>query len=188
MNVSEAEISQSIKRKRIKTKRNNGSTVIDFFTQGPIFIGTSQRATPSDEVMRQLGLEGGEPPKQHRSNEGAIQEAVSLANAKKIQEKYKAQKAKLDYEKEAGTVIKTQLVRDEWARIAVQLRKSVLGIPDRVAPLVAAEDDARRCWALIDYECRLILEDLVDAIKRGETTSSSDIVPERSASAEASDS
>lgn len=72
-------------------------------------------------------------------------EAVPPYNkSRALREHYAAQSAKLDYEKEAGTLVLAEQVRVEAFRIARLLRDAIMAVPDRIDAELAAETNARK--------------------------------------------
>ncbi len=61
--------------------------------------------------------------------------------ARTIEKGYQAKLAELTYKKEIGEVVNAKEVRDAAFSTARKIRDQMLGIPDRVAALIAAEKD-----------------------------------------------
>lgn len=154
-NVSTTEIVHSWQSGRIARVRRGGKYMIDTKTEAPRFAATAKHIstrTPSPAILAGAGTDDTDNP------------VFNAFNSKQEQEKYKALRLKLDYEKEMGELVPLSKIQGEWAHVAVLVRKAIMNIPDRLAPIVAAEEDARRCWAVLDVECRTILEDLADEL------------------------
>ena len=78
-------------------------------------------------------------------------------------EYYLARLRALEYEERKASLVDARQVEDRMFRVSRQIRDALLNIPDRLAPLLAAENDASRCHALIRDELERILGDLVKA-------------------------
>jgi hypothetical protein len=159
--VSDAEISRAVKSGRVKTITRGGRKFIDVKTEAGKFASTAKQIftrTPSPAILAGAGAGG---PAGDEEGTGPLFDTYM---SKQQQEKYKALRAKLDYEKEMGELVPIGEVQTQWINVAVLVRKTIMNMPDRLAPLLAAEDDARKCWALLDEECRTILEDLANEL------------------------
>lgn len=156
-NVSETEIVRARKSGRIKRHKRLGRYMIDLKTETQKFASTGKQIfarTPSPALLAGAPTSEGE----------TASPLFDTFESKQSQEKYKALKAKLDYEKQMGELVPLSEVQGQWVNVAVMVRKAIMNVPDRLAPMLAAEDDARRCWAMLDQECRTILEDLANEL------------------------
>ena len=88
----------------------------------------------------------------------------SYAQSRAIKEAYLARLAKLEYEEKSGAVVRTDSVKVAWFNVLRVLRDRVLNMPDRMAPLLAAESDPKQVRELLDAELRQILNDASDTI------------------------
>lgn len=152
--VSEADISRSIKNGTLKVHTRKGRRVLDMKTAGPAFLAASKHLAarpPSPAVLAGAA-------------NGGTSELFDMAQNRVERERYRALKEKLEYERRMGDLVPYREVEQDWIRIATLIRKAVKAIPDRLAPIVAVEEDARRCWALLDEETSNILIDLADEL------------------------
>jgi len=160
--VKEPSITEAIQRGRIKRRRRDGHWVIDLQTEAAKFAATSHTLTRP--VPSPAALAGALSAVPNSDGESALNAVV---HSRERREKFKALREEMDYEKEMGRLIPMSAVEERWGKIAVTVRKSILALPDRLAPLMAAEDDARECWKMLDQECRAMLEDLATDLKQG---------------------
>ncbi|QQR68399.1 MAG: hypothetical protein IPI58_05955 [Alphaproteobacteria bacterium] len=86
----------------------------------------------------------------------------SYAQSRAIKEAYNARLAKLEYEEKSGALVRTDAVKVAWFNTLRVLRDRALNLPDRLAPLLAAETDPRRVRDLLDAQLRQILTDAAD--------------------------
>lgn len=68
-----------------------------------------------------------------------------------------AQQAEIDLAKMRGELVPAAAVRAEFAKALAAIRESLLTLPGRMAPVLAAESDARRVQTLLDTEIRASL-------------------------------
>ena len=73
-----------------------------------------------------------------------------------------ARHAELDYMKAVGLLVPAEDVKREIFKSVRALRDSLLNIPDRMAPLLAAELDATRLHAVLTSEIKQVLQTLSD--------------------------
>lgn len=161
MGVSNEAVYKAIRVGRIKTKKKKGQILIDSRTEAPKFLATSTVAL-ANAVDRTFYLNGGN----NGHSPANTKSQMTIAQAREKQEVYKAKKAELEYFERIKTVIETRAVQRDWVSIGTLIRKAVTGIPDRLAPLVAAESNVDVCYRILDEECRIILEDLASDIER----------------------
>ena len=74
-----------------------------------------------------------------------------------------AKLAELKLGEVAGELVRADDVRAECARLATALRNAFLQMPDRLAPVLAAETEPSRVHALLMTEIRQVLTQLADA-------------------------
>lgn len=164
-NVSEEAIRQAIKTGKIDRAKKGGVWKINKETEGVKFANCS-RSLLDREQSEDARTIASKPA--GVNSPGETEQEITPYNSRQQQELYKALKARLDYQKEKGKVVDVEEAKARWQGVAVAVRKYILNIPDRLAPLVAAENDARACWAILDKECRNILEDLADDVGRND--------------------
>lgn len=90
----------------------------------------------------------------------ATRSIPSLAENRSIREFYAARIAKLDYEQRAGKLIPKDELRLKLAKLHLAVRDNLRTIPDRVAPVLAAESDQAKIHAILLKEIGLALEGL----------------------------
>jgi hypothetical protein len=98
--------------------------------------------------------------------------AFQASRAKR--EEFAAKTAELDYRKKSGLVVETDAVKKAAFEVMRIIRDRILGVPDRVSAMLAAENSAAVVKSKLDDELRSILADAADVImKLAETPSSS---------------
>jgi hypothetical protein len=73
---------------------------------------------------------------------------------------YDAYLKKLDYEMKIGALVRADDVKTEAYTLFRSVRDSILNIPDRIAPIVAAEQDTEKVRSLLNSELLIALESL----------------------------
>lgn len=156
LGVSPVSICNRVKTGRFKTVKIDGKALINYKDAKRIFL---------------LTMHGSKNPKVKKSN-GKKQAADllssdldvphDLVDARLTLEKYKALKAKLEYEENSKKLVRFDEIKKTWMDIAANLQKSVIGIADRIGPLVAAETDMHSCTLLLRTELKQALQGIVD--------------------------
>ncbi len=95
-----------------------------------------------------------------------VNSGPSYAQSRAVKEAYHARLAKLSYEEKSGSLIKIDAVKVSWFNILRVMRDRVLNLPDRLAPVLAAETDPKKVRDLLEEDLRLILNDAADAIEK----------------------
>jgi hypothetical protein len=90
----------------------------------------------------------------------------SYAQSRAIREAYAARLAKLDYEERSGALVRTERVKVGWFNALRVVRDRILNLPDRLAPLLAAESDERRAREMLVVELRTVLADVAGEVSR----------------------
>ena len=89
--------------------------------------------------------------------------AVDYASARTMREAYRAKMARLDYEERKGKLVDAQKMYEEGFQPGRQIRDALLGIPDRMADILAAEPDPARVRQLLHDELTQALTELTRA-------------------------
>lgn len=76
----------------------------------------------------------------------------------------KVDRERLKLAAEAEKLTSVEGVRSGAVLVARRVRDSMLSIPDKLAPVIAAETDQARCWKLLDAEIRHALTALSDTV------------------------
>ncbi|WP_419835375.1 hypothetical protein [Endozoicomonas atrinae] len=87
-------------------------------------------------------------------------QAVDFVTARTMREAFKAKMAKMEYEEKAGKLTDASKVREEAFRAGRIVRDSLLGIPDRLSDVLAAENDPAQVRQLLMGEFENILQAL----------------------------
>ncbi len=77
-----------------------------------------------------------------------------------MREAFRAKMAKMEYEEKAGKLTDASKVREDAFRAGRIIRDALLGIPDRLADVLAAEQDPRQVRQLLEEELENILREL----------------------------
>ena len=93
-----------------------------------------------------------------------VNNGPSYAQSRAIKEAYNARLAKLEYEEKSSALVRTDNIKVAWFNVLRVLRDRTLNLPDRMAPLLAAETDPKQVRELLEAELRQILNDAADAV------------------------
>ena len=89
-------------------------------------------------------------------------QAVDFVTARTMREAFKAKMAKMEYEEKAGKLTDASKVKAEAFRAGRIVRDALLGIPDRLSDVLAAEQDPVQVRQLLVNELEIILNELSD--------------------------
>lgn len=86
--------------------------------------------------------------------------AVDFVTARTMREAFRAKMAKLEYEEKSGTLTDAAKVKQDAFKAGRIIRDELLAIPDRLADVLAAEDDPATVRRIICDELELVLRRL----------------------------
>jgi hypothetical protein len=102
--------------------------------------------------------------RKHTVGPPIVNSGPSFAQSRAIKEAYNARLAKLSYEEKSGALVRTDNVKVSWFNTLRVVRDRTLNLPDRLAPILAAETDPKIVREMLEEELRIILNDASDAI------------------------
>lgn len=128
--------------------------------------------------VRRLRAEGLDPGRGAHKHGGASVRAGSAAvpsvdgagkgptflQARTAREAYNAKLAELELQERLGALVRKDDVERETFAVQRALRDRLTGIPDRIAPMLAAEGDVAKCHAIVANEIRVALRDVVASL------------------------
>jgi hypothetical protein len=123
-------------------------TVLD---DKPVDVEPPQPAPPPPQVRPAADSLGG-------------QSGANFAQARTIEMVFRAKLRKLEFEARQGEMIKAEVVRKSMADTGRTIRDGILGLPDRLATVLAAESDAKKIHVTLKKELSRELEALANAI------------------------
>jgi hypothetical protein len=91
---------------------------------------------------------------------GVPNAGVSFAHARAVREQYAARILRLEFEQRSGRLVEKNELKLRLAKLHLAARDNLRSIPDRVAPVVAAETDPAKIHALLLKEIGQALEGL----------------------------
>tara|TARA_B100000965_G_scaffold406812_1_gene448924 strand:- start:5198 stop:5713 length:516 start_codon:yes stop_codon:yes gene_type:complete len=149
----------------------SGAMVTKYLQQGMIpsaqRIGRSWKIDPvlADKELAEVLGEAKPKKKPEKKVELDIQNGhqtgtPSFAANRAIKELYAARIAKLDFEERSKKLVSLSEVKLKLARLHIAVRDNLRSVPDRIAPVVAAETDQSRIHAAILKEIGIALEGL----------------------------
>lgn len=117
------------------------------------------------EWAENTGVKGPEPKYTKEELELNKQGVLSLTGTRRIKEHLAAQKLQQDMDIRAKKLIHIDDLNPIIANFVLTSRNAILAIPDRLAPLVAANTDVAECHKLITDELEKALENLANVPK-----------------------
>ena len=189
LGVAANTIKDAIKNGRIKAKKigktENAPLEIDLTTQGPLFLSTSTLVRNIEEIFRkydadmkikvQMSVDApipgsdleGSVPEEFDADELINRTPRTMNEARLQTEIFRAMGEKFDYEKKIGGHIDIEGLKRTLEDIAVRVQKGVMGISQRVAPLIGSTKEERlRITKVIDKESRDILTGFINDLKQ----------------------
>lgn len=131
-----------------RTLRNNNAKVGPAVERAAPAAGPADRPT-AEQVRAYL--------------EGLPEDAIpDLNESRARREHYQAEQAKMAALQGRGELVPAAEVRREAFALARAVRDALMGLPDRVAPMLAATADAAQCHRLLSEEIRVALRGLAD--------------------------
>lgn len=103
--------------------------------------------------------------------------AASYRESLAAREAYRARLAKLDFEERTGKLVSADEVRAVTFRVARATRDQIMGVPARLAPLVAAATEPLEVQRLLEEALRDVCAELSHAVKAMATAGSPDSRP-----------
>lgn len=94
-----------------------------------------------------------------KTNEQSSSDGPTYIQSRAIRELYVARLRKMEYEEKAGRLVPLEKVTVRWFNLARQLRDQLLGLPNRVDAILAAEDDRFKINQLLSEELSRVLEE-----------------------------
>ena len=89
----------------------------------------------------------------------------SFAQSRAIREAYAARLTRLEFDQRSGKLVDKAELKMKLARLHMAVRDALRTIPDRVAPIVAAENDQAKIHSMLLLEIGQALEGLSGAIR-----------------------
>jgi hypothetical protein len=98
------------------------------------------------------------------AGESLGQTGASFGQARTVEMVFRAKLRRLEYETRQGKLIEAELVRKTIADAVRGVRDGILGLPDRLATVLAAESEAKKVHVALKTELARQLEALANAI------------------------
>lgn len=126
-------------------------------------VADIQWAEKTDAVQQARGARGGHAPRDEPKSVPAGDREGYFA-VKERRERAEADLAELELRERRGELVKKADVEREIFAIQRALRDRLAGIPDRIAPMLAAEADVTRCHAIVAAELRAALGEVAGSL------------------------
>jgi hypothetical protein len=127
----------------------------------------------SDTVLEDKPVDDVDPPPAQASPAGPPpqpaaeslgQPGASFGRARTIEMVFRAKLRRLEFETKQGRPIEAEAVRKTIADAVRSLRDGILGLPDRLATVLAAESDSKKVHVTLKTELSRELEALANAL------------------------
>jgi len=128
----------------------------------------------SDTVLDDKPVDDVDPPPAPASPSGPPprpvaeplgQAGASFGQARTIEMVFRAKLRRLEFETKQGRLIEAEAVRKTVADAVRSLRDGILGLPDRLSTVLAAESDSKKVHVTLKTELSRELEALANAIR-----------------------
>ncbi len=107
-----------------------------------------------------------DPPDTHNGAESGDKKngsGAAYGQARAIREGYQARLAKIEYEKQVGALVSADEMRVQAFKVARTARDSLLSMPDRLAPVLAGENNQFEVHRIMSEEIRRVCNDIANA-------------------------
>ena len=151
--------------------------------EGKVDVSAADRDWPANTNPGQMAVNAGpqamQPPAEgdpeapaegdeDTKNGAADREKKSTSTAqygmaRAIREGYAAKLARIDYEKEVGSLVSADEVRVLAFKVARTARDSLLSMPDRLAPILAGESNQFEVHRIMSEELRRVCNDIANS-------------------------
>lgn len=145
---------------RLVMREEGGRQVVDFELSDRLIRNTADLGRARNGANAAPGR-APSAPLAAVAESGRVDAIFRQAQAK--ERAFSAQIAELEYRRMAGELVEVATVRAETARLAASLRESLLQLPARLTPVLAAETDPAKLHDLLDTELRHVLAQLTAA-------------------------
>jgi hypothetical protein len=121
------------------------------------------RVRAGSRATDDANLQAGSPaPRRGRSDDDDEDDGYWASKARR--EKAEADLAELKLAEQRAELVRAADVRAAQARRLAALRESLLQLPARLAPVLAAEADAARCHETLQAELHAVLEQMTEGV------------------------
>lgn len=158
--VSAQAVSKAVARKRISVVYDaKGNRKID-----PRVADIEWDRNSDESKFRSAGVDNRTPAEELDVPPASIPPSDKVGDAMRgsraVRESYNAKLAKLEFEEKSGKLVGVSEVQREAFKLARAVRDSVMNLPDRLAPELAAETNIFKVHARLSEELRKCLESL----------------------------
>lgn len=157
---SPAYVTKLKKTGRLVMREEAGRQVVDFELSDRLIRNTADLS----KARNGANAAPGRPPSAPLAPIAETGRVDAIFRQAQAQERaYNAKMAELEYRKMASELVSVEQVRAEASRLAAALRESIMQVPARLAPVLAAEANAGRVHDLLQAELRQVLLQLTEA-------------------------
>jgi hypothetical protein len=142
---------------RLVLREENGRQVVDFDLSDRLVRNTADMGRVRNGANASPGR-APSAPLAPVAESGRVDTIFRQAQAQ--ERAYSAKLVELQYREAVGELVKVSDVRAETARLAAALRESILQLPARLTPVLAAESDPAKLHDLLERELHQVLAQL----------------------------
>lgn len=158
--ASPAYVTKLKQQGRLVMREEGGRQVVDFELSDRLVRNTAELSKARNGANAAPGR-APSAPLAPLAEVGRVDAIFRQAQAK--ERAFNAQIAELEYRRMAGELVEAAAVRAETARLAAALRESLLQLPARLTPILAAETDPAKLHDLLERELHQVLAQLTAA-------------------------
>lgn len=100
------------------------------------------------------------PQQKEETTQKAGTAGLSYFDARTLAQRYKAALLKIELDEKTGRLVEAEAVKAAAFGKARAVRDALLNVPDRIAPILAAEEDPQRISEIMTTELKTALEEL----------------------------
>lgn len=155
-------------------------SVLDDGSLDPDLAGTgwrkSNRQAADEGPVPRAGPRSAQPHEtpaqaaQRLTEEAAV--LRNIAQSEQMKEHYLAELRRLEFEVKSGDLLPKAEVVGMWANFCIKARQRLLGLPTKLAPVIASEKDPRKIQTLLEQDVNDALEELSAGLPGGAEPSS----------------
>ncbi len=164
--ISYAVAYRAVKRGRVTSEKVGKGIKIPWPLADREFDAKRDNSKIRKKDAKRLGVDIRKPGYKHKKTaaNGKVdnEEKIDLWDERARKEKWLAKIRELDYLERSSELVSAKIVEDAAFEAARKLRDAFVNIPNRIASIVAAENEAARCHQILKDEIETVLRKLAN--------------------------